>query len=93
MTDLIKLERGKGVYVLTLHRVHTFGECEHDFSTTYYLPSRKSVRMLVKMYMTEYRYSISDFTLRYFNTGLIVSVDCDAPHFNVVDVDVAEAIS
>lgn len=92
MTDLIKMEPGKGVYVLTLHRFPCFGASEAVCSTTYYLPSRMSVRLMVKMYQAEYGYRLSDFTLRYFNTRLIVSKDCDAPHFNIIDVDVQEAI-
>lgn len=93
MTDILKLERGKGVYVLTLHRYPCFGVSDAVCSTTYYLPSKKSVRLLVKMYLSQYGYRLADFTLRYFNTGLIVSKDCEAPHFNVIDVDVAEAIA
>lgn len=93
MIDLVKCERGKGVYVLTLHRYPCYGIHEAVCSTTFYLPSKNSVRMLVRMYVAQYGYRLTDFTLRYFNTGLIVSKDCDAPHFNVVDVDVAEAIA
>lgn len=64
MTDLIKLERGKGVYVLTLHRFPCFGKSEAVCSTTYYLPSRKSVRLMVKCIKpsmdTGYPISLSD---------------------------------
>lgn len=86
MTDLLKMERGKEVYVLTLNRIHIIGESEHSLCTTYYLPSKKSVRLLVRMYISQYGYRLTDFTLRYFNTGLVVSEDCDAPHYNLVNL-------
>lgn len=93
MTDILKMERGKGVYVLTLHRYRFYGISHAGCTTTFYLPSKKSVRMLVHMYVAQYGYNVRDFTLCYFNTGLIVSKDCDVPHFNIIQVDVQEAIA
>lgn len=92
MTDLVKCERGKGVYILSIPRYKCWGFNEYQHLLTFYLPSLKAVRLVISEYMAQYGYSERDFILRYFNTGLIVSKDCEAPHFNIIDVDVADAM-